>query len=266
MNQTSNTPSSPAAGLHGLASPARFGRTVRWLMPVCMTAAALLSIVGLYYALIISPPDYQQGITVRIMYVHVPAAWMALGIYSFMAAASASFLIWKHPLAAVTAREIAPVGAMFTSVCLITGMLWGKPMWGAYWVWDARLTSMLILWFMYLGFMALHQVAEHDEKLHSAASWLAIIGIINLPIIKFSVEWWNTLHQPASVMRSAGISIDSAMLTPLLLMFAAALLFTTGITLWRMQTARLEQKLKRLHARAFALHTRETQPLVVTKE
>lgn len=252
--------------LHALASPARFAAFSRIASPVIALACLLLTLVGLYFGLVASPEDYQQGMTVRIMYVHVPAAWMALFIYSSMALASASFLIWKHPLAALAAREMAPIGAMFTAMCLITGMLWGKPMWGAYWVWDARLTSMLILLFMYMGFIALCQAGAEDEKLSQASSWLAIVGIINLPIIKFSVEWWNTLHQPASVLRMGGPSIDGSMLTPLLIMGAAALCFTICLTLWRMGIALSEQKLKRLHARAFALHTRDTQPLHVVQE
>lgn len=252
--------------LHAYASPARFGRISSWLRPITGILAMILAGLGLYMALFASPPDYQQGITVRIMYVHVPAAWMALGIYSAMACASASFLIWRHPLAATAAREMAPIGAMFTAICLITGMLWGKPMWGAYWVWDARLTSMLILLFMYGGYMALVQIASGDEKLNHAAAWLSIAGIINLPIIKFSVQWWNTLHQPASVLRMGGPAIDNAMLTPLLIMAAAALCLTITLTLWRMETARIEQKLKRLHARAFARHTRESQPLMIARE
>ncbi len=252
--------------MHALASPARFAKISRVVMPVSFVLAALLTALGLYFALYASPPDYQQGITVRIMYVHVPAAWMALGIYSAVALSSAAFLIWRHQLAALAAREIAPIGAMFTAICLVTGMLWGKPMWGAYWVWDARLTSMLVLFMMYIGFIALTQLGREEEHIHQAASWLAIAGIINLPIIKFSVEWWNTLHQPASVLRSGGPSIDGSMLTPLLIMAAAAMFFTLAITLWKIDTARIEQKLKRLHARAFAEHTRSTQPLNITSE
>jgi len=261
-----STAPTPTRSLHALASPARFARFARLAVVVSALLATLLGMVGLYFALFASPEDYQQGMTVRIMYVHVPAAWMALATYSSMALASASFLVWKHPLAALAAREMAPIGAMFTAVCLITGMLWGKPMWGAYWVWDARLTSMLILLFMYLGFIALCQAGAEDEKLSQASSWLAIVGIINLPIIKFSVEWWNTLHQPASVLRLGGPTIDGSMLTPLLIMGAAALALTICLTLWRMRIALTEQKLKRLHARAFALHTRATQPLTIAQE
>lgn len=259
------TPVKPRS-LHVLASPARFAAFARIATPLTGVIALLLTVAGLYFALFHSPPDYQQGMTVRIMYVHVPAAWMALCIYTFMAASSASFLIWKHPLAALAAREMAPIGATFTAICLITGMFWGKPMWGAYWVWDARLTSMLILFFMYLGFIALCQAGSEDEKLSHASSWLTIVGIINLPIIKFSVEWWNTLHQPASVLRMGGPTIDGTMLTPLLVMAAAALLLSLCLTFWRMNIALTEQKLKRLHARAFALHTRQTQPLNVVQE
>jgi heme exporter protein C len=245
---------------HIWASPAKFTRVARVAMPLSFALMGALLVVGLYYALIASPPDYQQGITVRIMYVHVPAAWMALFIYLSMAFASGGFLIWRHPMAAMAAREMAPIGAMFCAVCLLTGMLWGKPMWGAYWVWDARLTSMLLLFFLYLGFMALNQLGQGNEKLSQAASWVSILGVINLPIIKFSVEWWNTLHQPASVLRLSGTSIDASMLTPLLLMGLAASFFSFGMLFWRMQIALREQKLSRMHARAIAGHTREIAP------
>src|SRR5688572_27776807 len=187
--------------MHRFANPGRFLRLSDWLAPVSGGFAVLLLTAGLYYALVASPPDYQQGESVRIMYVHVPAAWMALFVYTFMAAASAIAIIWRHPLAEVAARAAAPVGACFTFLALVTGSLWGKPMWGTWWVWDARLTSVLILFFLYLGYMALTNAFEDQERGRRAGAVLALVGVINLPIIKFSVDWWNTLHQPASISR-----------------------------------------------------------------
>jgi len=173
---------------------------------------------GLYFALIVSPADYQQSETVRIMYVHVPASWMAMFCYSAMAGASAVGLIWRHLTAFVVARATAPIGAAFTFLALATGSLWGKPMWGTWWVWDARLTSVLILLFLYLGYMALEGAFDDRSRGARAAAILAIVGAVNVPIIKFSVDWWNTLHQPASVVKIDGPAIHSSMLTPLLLM------------------------------------------------
>ncbi len=206
-----------ASFLHSLASPARFQRLAARIMPVAALLALVLTGVGLTWGLVFAPPDYQQGDTVRVMYIHVPAAWMAMFCYAVMAALSASFLIWKHQLADLAARASAPIGACFTAVALITGSLWGKPTWGTWWVWDARLTSVLVLFFLYLGHMALVAAFDDRERGGRAAAILACVGAINLPIIKFSVEWWNTLHQPASVLRLDGPTIDASMLWPLLL-------------------------------------------------
>ncbi|MFP6733396.1 MAG: heme ABC transporter permease, partial [Rhodospirillales bacterium] len=173
---------------------------------------------GLYFALIVSPADYQQSETVRIMYVHVPASWMAMFCYSALAGASAAGLIWRHLTAFVVARATAPIGAAFTFLALATGSLWGKPMWGTWWVWDARLTSVLILLFLYLGYMALEGAFDDRSRGMRAAAILAIVGAVNVPIIKYSVDWWNTLHQPASVVKLDGPAIHASMLTPLLLM------------------------------------------------
>ena len=203
--------------LHALASPARFQRLSRRVMPWAALVAAVCTIAGLVWGLGFSPADYQQGDTVRVMYIHVPAAWMAMACYAAMALLSASFLIWKHQLADLAARASAPIGACFTAVALITGSLWGKPTWGTWWVWDARLTSVLILFFLYLGHMALSAAFDDRERGGRAAAILACVGAVNLPIIKFSVDWWNTLHQPASVFRLDGPTIDPAMLWPLLL-------------------------------------------------
>ncbi len=185
--------------INWLANPARFMRLSAKVVPWCAWAAVLVLAVGLFWSLAVAPPDYQQGDTMRIMYVHVPAAWMALSIYLFVAVASAVALVWRHPLAEVAARAAAPIGAAFTFVCLTTGSLWGRPMWGAWWVWDARLTSVLILFFLYLGYIALANAFDDPSRGGRAAAVLALVGVVNLPIVKFSVDWWNTLHQPASV-------------------------------------------------------------------
>src|SRR6266478_5749255 len=200
------------------ANPARFMRLSATALPWCGWSAAAVIAVGLYFALVTAPPDYQQGDTVRIMYIHVPAAWMALSVYLFIAVASAVALVWRHPLAEIAARAGAPIGAAFTFVCLATGSLWGRPMWGAWWVWDARLTSVLVLLFLYLGYIALVNAFDEPGRGARAGSVLALAGLVNLPIVKFSVDWWNTLHQPASVVRLGGPKIDVAMLIPLLVM------------------------------------------------
>ena len=224
------------ASLHFLANPARFRRfTASVLLPLSIMTAVLLSI-GVYLALIASPPDYQQGETVRIMFVHVPSAWLSMAGYALLAALGAALLVWRHPLAALMARASAPVGAVFAAICLITGSLWGRPMWGAYWVWDARLTSMLLLFFLYLGHIALSRAYDDPERGDRAAAILALVGAINLPIIKFSVDWWNTLHQPASVARLGGPSIHTSILIPLLVMAAALLLLYVTVVLVRTET------------------------------
>jgi heme exporter protein C len=225
-----------------LANPARFmrasGAALPWLAG--LTAATLA--VGLYLALFVAPADYQQGEAVRIMYVHVPAAWLALSVYLFVAAASGVGFVWRHPLAEIAAQAAAPIGAAFTFVCLATGSLWGRPMWGAWWVWDARLTSVLVLFFLYLGYIALVNAFDEPSRGARAGSILALVGVVNLPIIKFSVDWWNTLHQPASVVRFGGPSIALSMLIPLLVMAAGfGLLFAT-LLLLRMRTALIERR------------------------
>ena len=207
--------------MHRFANPTRFFRIANAILPVLAVVTAGLFAAGLYYALFDSPADYQQGDTVRIMYVHVPAAWAALACYATMALAGASFLIWKHVLADLAARAAAPIGAAFTLISLATGSLWGQPMWGTWWVWDARLTSVLILFFLYLGYIALVNAFDDPDRGGRAGAVLALVGAVNVPIIKFSVDWWNTLHQPASVLRMDGPSIAPEMLLPLLLMAGA---------------------------------------------
>jgi len=212
-----------ARRFHALANPARFQRFAAAVLPWSAAGAAIALVAGLWFALVASPPDYQQGETVRIMYVHVPAAWMALFTYVLLAAAAAAGLVWRHPLGEVTARAAAPIGTVFTVLALFTGSLWGKPMWGAWWVWDARLTSVLVLFLMYLGVIALWNTVEDPIRAAKACAVLVLVGFINIPIIKFSVDWWNTLHQPAAVFRMGGPTIHSSMLWPLLVM---ALAFT----------------------------------------
>ena len=211
--------------MHRFANPTRFLRLTAAFHPWVMGGALICLAGGLYYGLFQSPPDYQQSETVRIMYVHVPAAWMAMFCYVALAAASAVALIWRHMVADMVAKATAPIGASFTFLALVTGSLWGKPMWGTWWVWDARLTSVLILFFLYLGYMVLHNAFDDPSRGARSAAILALVGAINVPIIKFSVDWWNTLHQPASVVRLDGPAIHPAMLTPLLLMAVGYTLF-----------------------------------------
>ncbi len=233
-----------------LANPERFDRIARPLQPVLVAAALALGLAGLWLGLFASPEDYQQGDTVRIMYVHVPAAWMALFCYSVMAFSSAAGFVFKHPLADVAARATAPIGAVFTALALITGSLWGKPMWGTYWAWDARLTSVLVLFFLYLGYIALWEAIEDKARAAKIAALVAIVGFVNVPIIKFSVDWWNSLHQPASVFRPDGPTIDRSMLTPLLLMGLAYTLAYGALLLASMRNALLAKRLERLERMA----------------
>jgi heme exporter protein C len=204
--------------MHKYANPNQFLRIANPILPWCAWLAGLAISAGLYLGLVQAPADYQQGETVRIMYVHVPSAWMALFVYSNMAIASATAIIWRHPLGFLIAKASAPIGACFTFISLATGSLWGKPMWGAWWVWDARLTSVLILFFLYIGYIALVDAFDDPTRGQRAASILALVGAVNVPIIHYSVEWWNTLHQPASVARMDGPAIHSSMLWPLLIM------------------------------------------------
>ncbi len=206
-----------------LANPSFFMRLTDRVMPWLAGVTIVLMAAGLYMSFFVSPADYQQGETVRIMYIHVPSAWLSMFCYTLIAISSIGSLIWRHPLADVSAKAAAPIGAAFTLLALVTGSLWGKPMWGAYWVWDARLTSELVLFFLYLGLIALWQSIEEPSRAGRAAAILGIVGFINVPIIKFSVDWWNTLHQPASIMRAGGPTIDPSLLWPLMVM---ALAFT----------------------------------------
>ena len=228
--------------INRLANPARFMRLSARALPWCCWSAAAVLAVGLYFALVVAPADYQQGEAVRIMFVHVPAAWMALSVYLLIAVASGIALVWRHPLAEIGARAAAPIGAAFTFVCLATGSLWGRPMWGTWWVWDARLTSVLVLFFLYLGYIALVNGFDDPTRGGKAGSVLALVGVVNLPIIKFSVDWWNTLHQPASVLRLGGPTIALSMLVPLLVMAAGFALLFACLLMVRMRTELNDRK------------------------
>lgn len=210
-----------------LANPTRFLALAARLLPWLAGITTALLVAGLYLSAL-APDDYQQGATVKIMFIHVPNAWLSMFVWAIMSVASLGTLVWRHPLADVAAKAAAPIGASFTFLALITGSLWGRPMWGTYWEWDARLTSVLILFLMYLGLIALWRAVEDPTRAARAAAVLTLVGAINLPIIKFSVDWWNTLHQPASVMRMGGPALDKAFLIPLLVMAVAfTFLFVT---------------------------------------
>jgi heme exporter protein C len=228
--------------LNRFANPARFMRLSSAALPWCVGLTIALLAIGLYLALVAAPPDYQQGEAVRIMYVHVPAAWLALTVYLFIAVASGVALVSRHPLADIAARSAAPIGAAFTFICLVSGSLWGRPMWGTWWVWDARLTSVLVLFFLYLGYIALVNGFDDPARGAKAGSVLALVGVVNLPIIKFSVDWWNTLHQPASVLRLGKPTIALSMLVPLLVMAAAFWLLFATLLMVRMRTGLNERK------------------------
>jgi heme exporter protein C len=210
-----------------LANPTRFLRLSARVLPWLAAATLAAFAAGIYLGMN-APDDYQQGATVKIMFIHVPAAWLAMASWTVMTIAALGTLVWRHPLADVAAKAAAPLGCAFTAMCLITGMLWGRPMWGTYWVWDGRLTSVLVLFLMYLGVLALWRTVEDPTRAARASAVLTLVGAVNLPIIKFSVDWWSTLHQPASVLRLGGPTIHPSLLTPLMVMaLAFALLFVT---------------------------------------
>ncbi|EFI53310.1 MULTISPECIES: heme ABC transporter permease [Afipia] len=215
------------ASLTAYSNPGNFLRVVARLLPWLWSLTILAFALGLF-GTFIAPSDYQQGETVRIMYIHVPAAWAAMLAYTLMTVSALGSLVWRHPLADAAQKGAAPLGAAFTFICLVTGSLWGKPMWGTYWVWDARLTSVLVLFLVYLGLIALWQTIEDPSKAARAVSVMTLVGFVNIPIVKFSVDWWNTLHQPASVFRMEGPAIASSMLWPLIVMaLAYTFLFVT---------------------------------------
>lgn len=228
--------------MHKYVSPRNFYHLAGRLLPWLTALTAVLLLAGLYIGLFVAPPDYQQGETVRIMFIHVPAAWMSMFVYVLMAGAGAVALVWNIKLAEVFAGACAPIGASFTVLALITGSLWGKPMWGAWWVWDARLTSELILLFLYIGVMALQASIDDPRRAARAAAILALVGVVNIPIIHFSVEWWNTLHQPASVGKVGAPTIHASILIPLLTMALAFKAYFVTIVLLRMRPAILERE------------------------
>ena len=226
-----------------LANPSRFltfiDRALPWL------AGATLLAFGFGVSQVVSAPDdYQQGATVKIMFIHVPAAWLAMFGWVVMSVAALGTLVWRHPLADVAAKAAAPLGAAFTLVCLVTGSLWGRPMWGTYWVWDARLTSVFVLFLMYLGVIALWRTIEDPSRAARAAAVLTLVGAINLPIIKFSVDWWATLHQPAAVLRLGGPTIHPSLLTPLLVMALAFLLLFVTLHLAAMRNEIMRRRVR----------------------
>jgi heme exporter protein C len=231
------------------ANPKRFMDLSGTLLPWIAAVAAVLLALGFYQALFTVPPDYQQGDTVRIMFIHVPAAWTAMMAYGLMALASIFSLVNRHPLADVAAKTAAPLGALFTALALITGSLWGKPMWGTYWVWDARLTSFLLLLLLYLGYIALWNAIEDEVRAARACAILAIVGAVNLPIIEFSVDWWNTLHQGESIFRSGGPLIAPVFLWPLAMMGLGYTLLFVSLWLIRMRTEILQRRARTLMLR-----------------
>lgn len=228
-----------------LANPSRFLALSGRLLPWLAAATALAFAIGLSQAYS-APDDYQQGATVKIMFIHVPSAWLAMMAWAIMSIAALGTLVWRHPLADVAAKSAAPIGAAFTFLCLVTGSLWGRPMWGTYWVWDARLTSVLVLFLMYLGVIALHRAVEDPGRAGRAAAVLTLVGAINLPIIKFSVDWWNTLHQGASVLRLDGPTLHSTILIPLLYMALAFLLLFVTLHVAAMRNEILRRRVRTL--------------------
>jgi heme exporter protein C len=227
-----------------LATPTRFLALGNALLPWSWAITAVLFAVGLVLSLYNSPADYQQGETVRIMFVHVPAAWMALFVYTIMALASGAAFVFRHPLADAAAKAAAPIGTCFCFLALATGSIWGKPMWGTWWVWDARLTSMFVLFLLYLGYMAVWQAIDDPHRAAPIARIVALAGFINVPIVKFSVEWWNSLHQPASVFRMGGPTIDPSMLWPLLVMGLAYLFLFVSLHLMAIRSEVAERKIR----------------------
>jgi heme exporter protein C len=229
--------------LINLANPSRVlalsARILPWLTAATVLAFAVGGVQA-YFA----PDDYQQGATVKIMFIHVPAAWLGIFCWMLMSVAALGTLVWRHPLADVAAKAAAPIGAAFTLMCLLTGALWGRPMWGAYWVWDARLTSVLVLFLMYLAVIALWRTIEDPTRAARAAAVFTLVGAINIPIIKFSVDWWNTLHQGASVFRVDGSTIHSSILIPLIAMLAAFTLLFLTLHLAAMRNEILRRRLR----------------------
>lgn len=232
--------------LHRYANPGQFLRLSQPLVPPLATIGGMGIVVGLVWGLCFAPPDWQQGDAVRMMYVHVPAAWLATLGYFALALCAVASIVWRHPLADLAAKEIAPIGAAFTGLCLVTGSLWGKPTWGTYWVWDARLTSMAVLFCLYVGHIVVMRAFGDAERGRRAAAILALVGAIDLPIIKFSVQWWNTLHQPDTIHLFGATTMPASMLDPLLISAFGFSLVFAALTISRMRSAIIERKAESL--------------------
>jgi heme exporter protein C len=228
-----------------LANPSRFLALAERLLPYLIGLTVFALAAGLYLASG-APDDYQQGATVKIMFIHVPSAWLSMLVWGVMSVAALGTLVWRHPLADVAAKAAAPIGAAFTLICLVTGSLWGRPMWGTYWVWDARLTSVLVLFLMYLGVIALWRTVDDPSRAGRAAAILTLVGAINIPIIKWSVDWWNTLHQPASVVKLGGPAIHPTILVPLLTMAGAFILLFLSLHVAAMRNEILRRRVRSL--------------------
>ena len=227
------------------ANPTRFMSLSAVLLPILVALAVLTIGVGFYF-IAGSPPDYQQGETVKIMYIHVPMSWLGMMAYGLVAVSSFGLLVFRHPLADVSAKAAAPIGAVFTLLSLVTGSLWGKPMWGTYWVWDARLTSMLIMLFLFIGLIALRSSMEDEATAGKLTAVLALVGVVILPIIKFSVVWWSTLHQPASIMKAGGPSVHPSILIPLLIMAVGFSILFFALHMKAMRNEILRRRVKAL--------------------
>ena len=233
-------------GWHRFANPGQFLRLAARVTPPVAWAGGILTAAGLFWGLFIAPADWQQGNAVRIMYLHVPSAWLASAGYMALAACAVASLVWRHPLADLAAVEIGPVGAAFAALCLVTGSLWGRPTWGTYWVWDARLTSMLVLFFLYLGHIALIRAFDDPQRGYRAASILALIGVVDLPIIHFSVQWWNTLHQGNSISLTSAPKMYIGMLAPLMVSALGFTLLFAALVLARLSAAVMERRTRSL--------------------
>jgi heme exporter protein C len=236
--------------MHALANPTRFLKLARPLTAIFGMGGLLLIAAGVYGGLVLTPPDYLQGETVRIMYVHVPAAWLGMAGWTGIAVASIVQLVWRHPLAGVGARAVALPGLVFAIICLVTGSIWGRPTWGTWWEWDGRMTSMLVLAFLYIAYMALASASDERTSVSNATAIFGIVGAINIPVIKYSVVWWNTLHQAPSITVMGGSKIASELLWPLGLTTLGFSLLFGAIVLMRMRailaTAKLEARLERM--------------------